>query len=211
MKKLLTALMLLISTTVMADAPQNGNEFTQTAQIIPTENPSKIEVTELFWYGCPHCYALEPQLAAWVKSLPKDVTFKRVPGLPRADWAPMAKAYYVMESLGLSEKLHSKLFDALHKQKAFLPNDEKATIDWITKESGLDRKKVETEFNSFSLNTKLNQAAHIFRASGATGVPTLIIDGKYITSVTMAGGSQEVFNVANYIIENIRKDKAAKK
>jgi thiol:disulfide interchange protein DsbA len=211
MKKLITALMLLVSTTVMAGTPQNGTEFTQTTQVMPIDNPAKIEVTELFWYGCPHCYVLEPQLAAWVKALPKDVTFKRVPGLPRPDWAPMAKAFYVMEALGLSEKLHSKLFDALHKQKAFLPNDEKATIDWITKESGLDRKKVETEFNSFSLNTKLNQAAQIFRASGATGVPSLIIDGKYITSVTMAGGNQEVLNVANYIIENVRKDKATKK
>jgi thiol:disulfide interchange protein DsbA len=211
MKKLMTAIMLLVSTTVMAGTPQNGTEFAQTAQVMATDNPSKIEVTELFWYGCPHCFVLEPQLTAWVKALPKDVTFKRVPGLPRPDWAPMAKAFYVMEALGLSEKLHSKLFEALHKQKAFLPNDEKATIDWITKESGLDRKKVETEFNSFSLNTKLNQAAQIFRASGATGVPSLIIDGKYITSVTMAGGNQEVLNVANYIIENVRKDKAGKK
>ena len=210
MKKLFAALMLLVSATVMAE-PQFGTEFNQTVQAIPTDNPAKIEVTELFWYGCPHCYALEPQLAAWVKALPKDVTFKRVPGLPRPDWAPMAKAFYVMESLGLTEKLHSKLFDALHKQKAFLPNDEKATIDWMTKESGLDRKKIEAEFNSFSLNTKLNHAAQLFRTSGATGVPTLIIDGRYITSVTMAGGNQEVFNVANYIIDNVRKEKAGKK
>ena len=210
MKKLFAALMLLVSATVMAE-PQFGTEFNQTVQAIPTDNPAKIKVTELFWYGCPHCYALEPQLAAWVKALPKDVTFKRVPGLPRPDWAPMAKAFYVMESLGLTEKLHSKLFDALHKQKAFLPNDEKATIDWMTKESGLDRKKIEAEFNSFSLNTKLNHAAQLFRASGATGVPTLIIDGRYITSVTMAGGNQEVFNVANYIIDNVRKEKAGKK
>lgn len=209
MKKLLTALMLLVSTTVMAE-PQSGAEFSQTVQVIPTENPAKIEVVELFWYGCPHCYVLEPQLAAWVKALPKDVTFKRLPGLPNASWAPMAKAFYVMESLGLSEKLHTKLFEALHKQKAFLPNDEKATIDWITKESGLDRKKVEAEFNSFSLNTKLNHAAQIFRASGATGVPTLMIDGRFITSVTMAGGNQEALNVANYLIENIRKEKNRK-
>ena len=68
MKKLLTALMLLVSTAVMAEAPQSGTEFSPTTQIIPTDNPAKIEVTELFWYGCPHCYALEPQLAAWVKS-----------------------------------------------------------------------------------------------------------------------------------------------
>ena len=211
MKKILTALMLLMATTVMADTPQFGTDFNQTVQAIPSENASKIEVTELFWYGCPHCYVLEPQLSAWVKTLPKDVVFKRVPGLPRPDWAPGAKAFYVMESLGLIDKLHTKFFDALHKQKAFLPNDEKAIIDWITKESGLDRKKVESEFNSFSLNTKLNRAAQIFRASGATGVPSLIIDGRYITSVTMAGGNQEVINVANYIIDNVRKDKAGKK
>jgi thiol:disulfide interchange protein DsbA len=209
MKKLLTALMLLISMTVMAE-PQNGTDFSNTVQVIPNDNAAKIEVTELFWYGCPHCYAFEPQLSAWVKALPKDVTFKRVPGLPNPSWAPMAKAFYVMESLGLSEKLHTKLFEALHKQKAFLPNDEKATIDWITKESGLDRKKVEAEFNSFSLNTKLNHAAQIFRASGATGVPTLMIDGRFITSVTMAGGNQEALNVANYIIDNVRKEKAKK-
>ena len=211
MKKFLATLMLVVSSISMADTPQLGTEFNQTVQAIPTENASKIEVVELFWYGCPHCHALEPQLAAWVKALPKDVTFKRVPGLPRPDWAPGAKAFYVMESLGLLDKLHTKFFDALHKQRAFLPNDEKAIIDWITKESGLDRKKVEAEFNSFSLNTKLNHAAQIFRASGATGVPTLIIDGRYITSVTMAGGNQEVFNVANYIIDNIRKDKAGRK
>jgi thiol:disulfide interchange protein DsbA len=103
------------------------------------------------------------------------------------------------------------LFEAIHKQKVLPPNDERAVIDWITKEGGFDRKKVEAEFASFSINTKLNNAANVFRATGATGVPTLMIDGKYITSVTMAGGYQEVFNVTNYIIDNLRKDKAAKK
>jgi thiol:disulfide interchange protein DsbA len=210
MKKLLTAAMLLLSTMAHAD-PQIGNEFNQTVQTIPTTNPSKIEVVELFWYGCPHCYQLEPQLNTWLKTLPKDVTFKRMPALPRPDWAPMAKAFYVMESLGVAEKMHTKLFEALHKQKAFLPNDERAVIDWITKEGGFDRKRVEAEFTSFSLSTKMNQAAQVFRATGATGVPTLMVDGKYITSVTMAGGNQEVFNVVNYIIDHLRADKATKK
>lgn len=209
MKKLLAALMLLVSAHVMAD-PQIGTAFNQTTQVIPTDNPAKIEVIELFWYGCPHCYALDPQLNAWVKKLPQDVYFKRVPGLPRPDWAPMAKAYYAMETLGITEKLHTQLFEAIHKQRALNPSDEKGTIDWITKQSGLDRKKVEEAFNSFSNNTKLMHAAQVFRASGATGVPSLIIDGKYITSSTMAGGNQEVLNVADYIINNVRKDKAAK-
>ncbi len=209
MKKFLAALMLLASAHVMA-APQVGTEFNQTTQLIPTDNPAKIEIVELFWYGCPHCYVLDPQLNAWVKKLPQDVYFKRVPALPRPDWAPMAKAYYAMETLGILEKLHVRLFEAIHKQRALNPGDEKGTIDWITKQSGLDRKKVEDAFNSFSNNTKLMHSAQLFRAAGATGVPSLIIDGKYITSSSMAGGNQEMLNVADYIINSVRKDKAAK-
>ncbi len=108
--------MLVISANVMAD-PQAGTDFNPTTQAIPTDNPAKIEVIELFWYGCPHCYAMEPALSAWVKKLPPDVYFKRVPGLPQPAWAPMAKAYYAMETLGITEKLHGKLFEAIHKQK----------------------------------------------------------------------------------------------
>lgn len=207
MKKLLAALMLLASFSVLAE-PQMGKDFDKTAQIINSETPSKIEVVELFWYGCGHCYQMEQPIHAWLKKLPADVTFKRVPGLPNAKWAPMAKAYYAMENLGILEKLHSPLFDAIHKQKAFDPTDEKAAIDWITKQSGLDRKKVEAEFGSFSMNTNLNRAANIFRASGATGVPSLVIDGQYITSSTMAGNNHAALNTADYIITNLRADKA---
>lgn len=209
MRNMLAALMLLLSANVMA-APQMGAEFNQTAQVIPTDNPAKIEVMEIFWYGCPHCYHLEPQLAAWVKNLPKDVYFKRVPGLPQPAWAPMAKAYYAMEALGVLNKLHGKLFEAIHKQRSLRPDDEAAVITWITNEGGLDRKKVEAAFNSFSTNTKLMKAAQIFRASGATGVPSLVIDGKYLTSSTMAGGNPQVLQVADYLIDNVRKDKMKK-
>jgi len=209
MKKILTALMLLASTQLMA-APQLGEQFKQTAQAIPSDTPAKIEVIELFWYGCPHCYHLEAPLAAWVKKLPQDVTFKRVPGVPRQDWAPMAKAYYTLEALNLVDKLHVPLFEAIHKQKNLNPSDDKAAIDWITRQGGLDRKKVAETFNSFSVNTKVMRAVQIFRASGATGVPALIIDGKYLTSSTMAGGNDEVIKVADHIIANVRKDKTAK-
>jgi len=163
---------------------------------------------EVFWYGCIHCYQMEAPLNAWVKKLPADVYFKRIPALPRADWAPMAKAYFAMETLGIQEKLHAQLFDAVHKQKVLNPTDEKAAIDWVTKASGLDKVKVEQAFKSFTINTNLNRAAQVFRASGATGVPSLVIDGKYITSSTMSGGNAEALKVADYIIENVRKEKA---
>jgi thiol:disulfide interchange protein DsbA len=199
---------LVMGTVAMADVPKLGTEFDAVAQPISTDNPAKIEVIEIFWYGCPHCFHMEEPLNAWVKKLPKDVYFKRVPGLPNPSWAPMAKAFYAMETLGVGEKLHTKLFEAIHKQKTLNPTDEKAAIDWVIQQSGLDRLKVEQAFKSFTINTDLNRAAQIFRNSGATGVPSLVIDGKYITSGTAAGGNEQALAVADYVIANVRADKA---
>lgn len=197
-----------ISTLAMAEAPKIGTQFDAVAQPIATDNAAKIEVMEIFWYGCIHCYQMDAPLNAWVKKLPSDVYFKRVPGLPNPSWAPMAKAFYAMETLGVAEKLHTPLFDAINKNKTLNPTDEKAAIAWVTAQSGMDKLKVEQAFKSFTINTSLNRAAQIFRASGATGVPSLVIDGKYITSSTMAGGNEQALKAADYIIGNVRADKA---
>ena len=213
-KKSLAVLMLSLGSlsfapVSLAEAPQVGNNFEAVAQPIPTENAAKIEVMEIFWYGCIHCYQMEAPLNAWVKKLPADVYFKRMPGLPNASWAPMAKAFYAMETLGVSEKLHTPLFEAVHKSKSLNPTDEKAIVAWVTQQSKMDKAKVEGAFKSFTINTNLNRAAQVFRASGATGVPSLVIDGKYITSSTMNGGNEQALKVVDYIIENVRKDKVA--
>lgn len=209
MNKGLAILMLTLSTFAFAEAPKVGAEFDAVVQPISTDNPAKIEVMEIFWYGCGHCYSMDTPLNAWVKKLPSDVYFKRVPGLPNPSWAPMAKAFYAMETLGITEKLHTKLFDAIHKTKTLNPADEAAAIAWVSAQSGLDKLKVESAFKSFTINTNLNRAAQTFRNSGATGVPSLVIDGKYITSSTMAGGNDQALKVADYIIANARADKAA--
>jgi protein dithiol oxidoreductase (disulfide-forming) len=214
MKKMLAVLMLSLGSISfaplsLAEAPQVGNNFDAVAQPIPTDNAAKIEVMEIFWYGCSHCYSMDTPLNAWVKKLPADVYFKRMPGLPNASWAPMAKAFYAMETLGVGEKLHTPLFEAVHKSKSLNPTDEKAIMAWVTQQSKMDKAKVEAAFKSFTINTNLNRAAQTFRASGATGVPSLVIDGKYITSSTMNGGNEQALKVADYIIENVRKDKVA--
>jgi protein dithiol oxidoreductase (disulfide-forming) len=215
MKSLFTSMLMLLAFTSSyagdaAPTPKSGTEYMPTAQVMPTDNPAKIEITELFWYGCPHCYHLDPMLAAWVKKLPKDVEFKRVPGIARPEWVPMAKAYYTLEALNLTEKLHLALFDAIHKQKALNPTDEASTIMWITKQSGLDKKKVEDTYKSFSVTTKVSRAYQVFQASGATGVPTLIVEGRYITSSTLAGGNEEALKVTDYLIEKVRAENAGK-
>ncbi len=208
MKQFLAILMLTFSAFALAEAPKVGEQFNAVVQLIPTDNAAKIEVMEIFWYGCDHCNQMEAPLNAWVKKLPSDVYFKRVPGLPAPHWAPMAKTFYVMNTLGVSEKLHIKLFEAIHKTKTLNPTDEKAAIEWVTLQGGLDKLTVEQAFKSFAINSSLNRAAQVFRASGATGVPSLVIDGKYITSSTMAGGNDQALKVADYIITNVRADKA---
>ncbi|HEY0905821.1 MAG TPA: thiol:disulfide interchange protein DsbA/DsbL [Methylophilus sp.] len=215
MKKLFLGLMvwagLSASTVFAADTPEMGVQFDQVVQPITTDQPAKIEVMEIFWYGCPHCYHMEQPLAEWVKKLPADVYFKRMPGLPNASWAPMAKAFFAMQELGLGDKLHSALFDAVHKSKTLSPTDEAAAINWVTLQGKVDKIKVEQAFRSFNTNKELNHAMQVFRASGATGVPSLVIDGKFITSSTMAGGNDAALKTADYIIQNLRKDKAAAK
>ena len=214
MKNMLLSLMLwagLTSGAVLAATPHLGEQFEQVAQQITTDQPAKIEVMEIFWYGCPHCYHMEQPLDAWVKKLPSDVYFKRVPGLPNPSWAPMAQAYYAMEELGVLDKLHSQLFAAIHKSKTLNPTDEAGAINWVTQQAGLDKIKVEKAFKSFATNMQLNKAMQVFRASGATGVPALVIDGKFVTGSSMAGGNEAALQTADYIIQNIRKDKAAKK
>jgi thiol:disulfide interchange protein DsbA len=213
MKNMLLSLMLwagFTASNAWAD-PQMGQQFDQVAQQISTDQPAKIEVMELFWYGCPHCYHMEQPLDAWVKKLPADVYFKRMPALPNASWAPMAKAYFAMQELGVLDKLHSQLFDAIHKAKTLNPADEAAAIDWVTKQGGLDKIKVEKAFKSFATNMQMNKAMQVFRSSGATGVPALIIDGKYITGSSMAGGNEAALQTADFIIQNVRKDRAAGK
>ncbi|MEY3830288.1 MAG: hypothetical protein RIS40_93, partial [Pseudomonadota bacterium] len=175
MKKILITFLMLFSSLSFAIEPQVGVNFDKTVQVVPTDNKDKIEITELFWYGCIHCYQMDPMLSDWVKKLPKDIYFKRMPAIPRPDWAPMARAFYAMETLGVADKLHIAIFDAVHKDRTLNPSDEKAILQWVTLKSGLDRKKVEDAFNSFSMNASLNKAAQVFRASGATGVPTLMI------------------------------------
>ena len=207
MKKYILLLTLLLSSIAFAVEPKFNDNFKQTKNEIKTSSPGKIEVIELFWYGCIHCYTMDPYLDKWADALPDDVVFKRVTAIPRKSWVPGAKAFYALETLGLESKLHEKLFDAIHKEKGLDPNNEKAFIDWITLNGKLDKKEVKSAFSSFSMDTKLKKSYKIFKDAGATGVPTIIIDGNYMTSSTMAGGEQNAIDITNYIIENIRNDK----
>lgn len=175
----------------------------------PVETGEKIEVVEFFWYGCPHCFDLEPFLKKWTAKLPKDVEFRRIPAIPTERWAPNARTFYALESLGLLEKLHGEVFDAIHIDRVNL-NDEKVQLDWMAKK-GVDRNKFAEAWKSFSVQSKTKRAVQLTQAYDVTGVPTLVVDGKYVTSVSMTGSPEGLMKALDDLIVKARAERPKKK
>jgi thiol:disulfide interchange protein DsbA len=204
------AVLSLSALPALADsaAAFEGHDYTRLADIQPVATGKKIEVLEFFWYRCPHCFQLEPGLDAWLKTLPKDAEIRRVPAVFRADWAPGAKIYYTLEQMGLLARLHNKVFDAYHVERLNL-NDPAILGDWIAKQ-GVDRKKFESIYNSFSMQTEIMKDARLVTAYGINGVPTFIVDGKYATSESMTGSEPRLFEVLNQLIVKARAERHGK-
>lgn len=158
----------------------------------------KVEVVEVFWYGCPHCYHFEPYLQDWVKNEPKGVEFVRIPGVLNPNWVIQARAYYAAELLGVVEETHVAFFKAVHEQRRRL-NDEDSIAKFYA-EHGVDEQKFRDAFNSFEVHTRLRQGARLNREYQITGVPAMIVGGKYVVSTSMAGGYPEMLKVVEYLV-----------
>jgi len=202
-------LFLGLQSLLVEAAPTLGKEYTLVNPPQATETGKKIEVLEIFWYGCPHCFELEPSLSAWVKKLPGDVTFRRMPAIFRDDWTPMAKTFYAMDALGIVDKLNADVFNAIHVQGVDLKN-ENTLFDWMAKH-GVDRNKFAEAYKSFSVQSKALRAKQLTQEYGISGVPTIIVDGKYMTAPSMTGGHQGLFPVIDNLILRARTEHAGKK
>ena len=186
-----------------------GRDYKPLANPQAVESGEKIEVLEFFWYGCSHCYDLEPFLKKWTAKLPKDVEFRRIPAIPTERWAPNARTFYTLESLGLLEKLHGEVFDAIHIDRVNF-NDERLQLDWMAKK-GVDRAKFAEAWKSFSVQSKTKRAVQQTQANDISGVPTLVVDGKYQTSVSMAGSHEALLKVLDELIVKARAERPKKK
>jgi protein dithiol oxidoreductase (disulfide-forming) len=184
----------------------NGKEYHTLGSPQPTSNPARIEVIELFWYGCPHCYHLEPYLRDWQKTLPEDVNFVRIPAILGNSWELLAKAYYTAELLGVLDKVHDELFSEIHERNNHI-KDEKMLRDFFVSQ-GVLPESFDKTFNSFAVTVKVNNARMMTRRYAISGVPTLIVNGKYSTSAGDAGGNEQLIKVLNYLIDKERKQMA---
>ncbi|HUX30793.1 MAG TPA: thiol:disulfide interchange protein DsbA/DsbL [Thiobacillus sp.] len=201
----------VFSLSALAAGPEafEGHDYTRLKRTQPVTTGKNVEVLEFFWYRCPHCFQLEPGLDAWLKTLPSDAQVRRVPAVFRNDWMPDAKLYYTLEQMKLLDSLHHKIFDAYHVQNINL-NDPAVLGGWIAKQ-GVDRKKFEDVYNSFSTQAKATQGARLATAYAISGVPAFIIDGKYATTVSMTGSEARLFEVLDQLIVKARAERSDKK
>ncbi|MCC6475040.1 MAG: thiol:disulfide interchange protein DsbA/DsbL [Burkholderiales bacterium] len=184
--------------------PAAGKDFLVLQAPQPTETPGKIEVLEFFWYRCPHCYALEPSLEAWVKKLPADAQFRRVPAVFDAEWALDARVYYALEALGEVDRVQMKLFDAIHKEGGVKQrgND---YLKWITawlSKQGMGAAKFEAALKSFSVDSKTKRANQITGAYRLEGVPAIVVDGRYLALAQP--NPRDTLAVADFLIAQVR-------
>ncbi|MGH8451410.1 thiol:disulfide interchange protein DsbA [Pseudomonas sp.] len=193
-------------TAQAADVPlEAGKTYVELTNPVPVSVPGKIEVVELFWYGCPHCYAFEPTINPWVEKLPSDVNFKRIPAMFGGPWDAHGQLFLTLEAMGVEHKVHNAVFEAIQKQGKRLTKPEEMA-DFVATQ-GVDKDKFLATFNSFAIQGQIKQAKELAQKYGVQGVPTLIVNGKYRFDLGTAGGPEAVLNVADQLIA---KERAAK-
>jgi len=195
-------LLLFLSFQVTAEGYTEGVQYKRLPTPQPTASQDKIEVVELFWYGCPHCFDLEPHLGKWLEGKPDDVEFVRLPAIVGPRWELLAQAYFTAEVLGVMDRIHRPLFEALHLKQRKI-NDEAALRDFFV-EQGVSEKDFKNTFHSFAVAVKMNNAKLMTRRYAITGVPALIINGKFRTSGSDAGGNENTIKVVDYLIKQER-------
>ena len=184
--------------------PIEGKDFVRLPTPAPVAAPpGKIEVVEFFSYGCPHCYSFEPLLESWIKKLPADVTFRRVPAVFNAPFEGYAKLFYALEASNQVDAMHKRVFAAIHVQRQRL--DKEADIAAFVKSAGGDDAKFLDAYKSFGVATKLRQGKQLAEAYKIDGVPTLGIHGRWFTAGSLAGTHERALTVADQLIARARK------
>ena len=202
MKKIFGVLALVLVTQLGQAAAEDGVKYQTIANPQPTADAGTIEVLELFWYGCPHCYQMEPEIEAWLKTKPEDVSFVRMPAVLGPTWELGARAFYTAELLDVTDKIHAPLFERLHKDKKPLRSADDIKAFFV--ERGVSAEEFDKTFNSFAVITKTNRAKQARDMYGITGVPTLVVNGKYRTTAKLAGGNKQMLEVVDALVEQER-------
>ncbi len=172
----------------------------------PVETRDKIEVIDFFWYGCPHCYNLQPALEEWIRRKPADVALRRIPVILRETWAPHARIYYTLEALGELERLHQEVYHGYHVQELHMSKPD-VMAQWARRR-GIDRQKWLDAYHSDAVTQKVRRAEQLTSAYNVQGTPSLAVDGRYLTSSRMAGSVSGLIPILDDLIRIARQQRA---
>ena len=184
--------------------PAEGRDFTRIDPPQPTAAPGKVEVIEFFSYACPHCNTFEPALASWAQRLPADVTFRRVPVPFLMNAENFQRTYFALEATGEIEKMQQKVFTAVHVEKMRLDSPE--AIAALVARSGGDAAKFLAAFKSFSVANAVTRAKKMTADYKMGSVPSIVVQGRYLTSPAQAGGTGQALAVTEALIQRARKE-----
>ena len=179
-----------------------GTHYEVLPEPVPTRDRQKIEVVELFWYGCTHCFHFEPLIKTWKSKQPTDVDYHAVPAMWNKKMALHAQAFYTAQSLGILEKIHEPFFNRLNVQKKSL-NDENELADFFAG-FGVDREKFRKTFNSFGVTSQVNLADSRARSYRIQGTPEMIVNGKYRVSSSQTGSQARMLEVVDFLVAKER-------
>lgn len=193
----------------LAAEPRAGRDFNPINPPLPAAK-GKIEVIEFFSYGCPHCSDFNPVVSQWAARLPKDVSFRRVPvSFNRPEWARLSRIHYALETTGDLAKLDAAVFDAIHKDRVNLMKSDDAVISWVASK-GADGKKFGDALASFSMQSKVLRADQEAAAARISGVPALVVDGKYLVNNEAASSHEGILKLTDGLIEKARRERTGK-
>ena len=193
--------------TAVAQTPlvTEGKHFERLRHVQPIESGNKIEVLEFFSYACPHCWAFESDLQAWLMTMPADVQFRRVPVLFQKKWLGLVKIFYTLEALGAERRISPEVFVAIHRKKIDL-TQEKVFFEWAVS-NGLDRRNVEQAYGSVAVGEKVNQAESLAQAYGIDEIPVVIIDGKFVTEPHPGGSFGAMRGILDALVVKARAER----
>jgi len=199
MRKLVYLFVLLctIPAFVAADEFVEGQHYEAITPALAAGADGEVEIIELFWYGCPHCFDFEPRISAWVGHLPAGTSFRRVPAVFARNWELHARAYYAAEQLGVLEAIHKPLFDAIHVEKRELVTQEALAAFFA--EQGVKAEDFNAAFDSFEVDGKTRKAIAATRDSGIGGVPAMLVNGKYRVTAQLAGDYDTLLKVVDFL------------
>ncbi len=206
MKRFFSLVVATLIALPFAALAQGKPQYTELKPPQPIETQGKkIEVIEFFWYGCPHCYNLEPFIETWLKKLPPDTEFRRIPAVFNERWGHDAAIFYTFEALGVLDRVHRPFFDAIHRDH-LRSDSEAAMTEWL-KKNGIEPKKFFDTMKSFGVQTRTRRAAQLTKDYKIDGTPAMAVQGRYTVSAEEAGSQQGMLNTVSYLVDMVRKGK----